>query len=326
MACATESSYAATNSVFVQPNASAPPQLRERSLFPKLSRTQLVQQLHDYTAVIKFIDGTGIRLRGSGLAIVDAELELERAARQGITRTKLDVQFTLLNGLLQTKGASIARLLSASDTALRDERRVGESRVREELPDLSAFFQLTFPKGDLSEIVSVLDQLNQFEIVEYAAPKLKAGREHNQYATYGHRSIGWQDVSVFVRAYDAQGNSSSDSNYELATMIDYADPQLTTNTIIRARHLIDVRTAINAICTYAGTSICPTPPFTGSDLVESQVQNKPVRASDFTSAQNQILFLRSSIGAFSVIFRETLTPQTTVIKTIHMEDLRVGAN
>jgi len=128
-----------------------------------------------------------------------------------------------------------------------------------------------------------------------------------------------------VQAYDRQGNRSPDSNYELATSIDYTDPQLTTSTIIRARHIIDVRTAVNAICTYAGAGICPSLPFSGSSLDETQLQTQTIQASAFTGVQNQIVSLRAAIGASAATFRETPAAGTT-IKIIHMENLRAGAN
>ncbi len=108
-----------------------------------------------------------------------------------------------------------------------------------------------------------------------------------------------------VRAYDAAGDESADSNYELATTISYTDSPLATSTVIRARHVVEVRSAVNAICAYAGTAICPTPPFSGAALDETQITTQVISASDFDVVQNQIINLRAAIGAAAATFRET---------------------
>ena len=86
-----------------------------------------------------------------------------------------------------------------------------------------------------------------------------------------------------------------------------------------------MRTAVNAICTYAGPTLCPSLPFAGTELNEAHMQTQSIKASDFTAAQNQIASLRSSIGASATTFRETPAVGMTV-RIIHMEDLRTGAN
>ncbi len=128
-----------------------------------------------------------------------------------------------------------------------------------------------------------------------------------------------------VRAYDAAGNRSADGNYDLATTMDFTDSQLTATTMVRAKHIIEVRAAVNAICTYAGASLCPLLPFTGAALDETEVKKQAIKASDFIDARNQIASLRSMIGASAATFRETPTVEMTV-RIIHMEDLRAGVN
>lgn len=127
-----------------------------------------------------------------------------------------------------------------------------------------------------------------------------------------------------VRAYDATGTRSADSNYELATTIDYADPLLTTSTLVRAKHIVEVRKAVNAVCVFAGSTICPAPPFTAGNVDEAQVATQPIRASDFAAVENQLVSLRSAIGAAPATFRDTAGVGTSVTR-IKMEDLRTGA-
>jgi len=143
--------------------------------FPKLSHDELVSRQLDQSAIIKFIDGTAIRLRGTNFVLLPSELELDRALRYGVTRPKLDLQLAVLNDLLQRSGTSVARVLSAPEEDLHAERRSGETKTSHELPDLNLFFELFFPGREVLDVVAVLDQLNQLEIIEYAAPKLKGG-------------------------------------------------------------------------------------------------------------------------------------------------------
>lgn len=665
---------------------------KPRVPFPKPSRGELAARQSDDSALLKFTDGTAIRLRGNNFVVLDSDLELDRAGRQGVTRSKLDVQLATLNDLLHHSGVSIAPLLTTPEDVLREQRRTGEEKGEQELADLNLFFDLRFPGKAAPYIVNVLDMLNQLEVVEFAAPKIKlapppadippttpsftanqtyfapapngidvqyarplsggrgeslrvvdvetawvvdhedaptyvstsgvnyfpfryhgaavsgeiagvenaygmtgiapavefsiaspntAGdiynlpdgvqRAYNQsrigdiilieqqvyynypsdqsfcppewdpavfsivqtavangrivvetagngtqnlddsarfgtrfnrnvqdtgsiyvgagrssvphsplgFSNFGSRldaqgwgeniytlgygdlffpssddrqsytaffggtsgaapmvtgaaaiiqgvrrgralpdltsqqmraavvvgatpqgggvaigplpnlhtavaaiplasptitaigsangsvTVSWNAVpgvngyDVFrkdsqsstwiqvdatsatqstnagltagrtylylVRAHDAAGDSSPDSNYELATTIDYTDPQLSTATLVRAKHIVDVRTAANAICTFAGTTICPSLPFTGAALDETQVKTQLIRATDFTAVQNQIVSLRSGIGASAATFRETPALQMPV-RFIHMEDLRTGAN
>jgi chitodextrinase len=144
---------------------------------------------------------------------------------------------------------------------------------------------------------------------EFSSTGLTAGR------TYLYR----------IRTYDPAGNYSSPSNLEMATTIDYTDPVLTTLALVKAKHIIEVRTAVNAMCTYAGAAICSTLPFTGPTLDENQVKTQQITASDFIAVENQIVSIRAAIGASAASFGETPNVGVTV-KKIHMEDLRKGAN
>jgi hypothetical protein len=681
-----------TRLMSILPDPSAPSQLAFRVPFSKPSHSELVATQQDDLAVIKFTEGTGIRLRGSGLVVLDSALELDRAARLGVTRSKLDMQLALLTDILNTSGASITRTLTKLEDDLAAERHSGEERTKRELPDLNLFYGLQFPGKTASDVVNLLDTMNQLDIVEYAGPTVKAapppmdldpptpnfssqqtyfaaapsgidvgfarllpgGRgeslrivdveqgwipDHedfpslvsssgNNYApqvnhgtavigemaavengygmtgiapsveisvsspvvgvnnafnvadgvqraydqsrsgdiilveqqvyydypsdqalcppewdlntfsvaqnavangrivietagngaqnlddsarfgtrfnrntqdtgaiyvgagyydthaprsdtNYGTRldvqgwgnniaTLGYGDLffpngdsrqtytTVFagtsgaapmvtgaaailqairrarmlpdltsqqmrpalvigatpqgagvmigplpnlrsaiaaipipppvisatgsatgsatitwsavpaisgykvfrrdsqtsgwnllnttsmtlytdnglpanrtflyrVRAFDAAGDESADSNDELATTISYTDNPLTTSTVIRARHIVEVRSAVNAICAYAGTAICPIPPFSGAALDETQMKTQVIRASDFDAVQNQIISLRAAIGASAATFRETPAVGMSV-RIIHMEDLRTGAN
>ncbi|HEX8151626.1 MAG TPA: fibronectin type III domain-containing protein, partial [Thermoanaerobaculia bacterium] len=127
-----------------------------------------------------------------------------------------------------------------------------------------------------------------------------------------------------LRTFDAAGNRSADSNLDLATTIDYSDPQLGAGTLVRAQHVIEVRRAVNAICTFAGAAICPAAPFSGASLDAAQVKTQPIRASDFADLTTQLVSLRSAIGAAPATFRGPAVAGNPVSR-IQTEDLRAGA-
>jgi serine protease len=159
--------------LFAQPNATAAAPLKLRIPFPKPSHHELVTRQHDDSASIKFAEGSAIRLRGTNLIVLDSELELDRAARQGVTRENLYVQLAILNEILRRGGASIERPLTTPEDTLHDQRHTGEQRSLLELPDLNLFFDLRFPGKAASDVINVLDALNQLELIEYAAPTVK---------------------------------------------------------------------------------------------------------------------------------------------------------
>jgi hypothetical protein len=691
-ASASDLAPTGTRLLFAQPNASdpAPILLKPRRPFIKPTHAELVERGNDGWAAIKFIDGSGIRLRGADFVVVDSELELDRAERQKVTRSSLDVQLALIKDVIHRAGAQPQRLFSAPESSLDDHRNSGEAKSGQELPDLNLFYELRFPGKQTSDVVEVIDALNQFDLIEYAAPRIKlapppasdiapptpiltpgqgyfaaapggidvgyarllpggrgesvrvidvergwimdhedfpsivsftgysepVSRNHgaavigeiaaveNSYGVTGiapsveiglasaavypsgsalpsaisdalnasrsgdiilieqqvsysqtdtsscppewdngvlsvvqistangrivietagngaqnlddtsrfgtrfNRNIedsaaiyvgagsptahtartdtnygsrldaqGWGDfivtlgygdlffpegdvrqsyTSAFggtsgaspivtgaasilqairrarglpdltsqqmrsalvvgatpqgagvtigplpnlrnaiaaipltppvitatgsasgtvtiawnalagmsgykvfrkdshaatwnlvgttgatqfadglipnrtylyrVHTFDAAGNESGDSNLDLATTVDYADPHLSPAMPVRAQHIIGVRSAVNAICMYAGTTVCPSLPFTGAALDEAQVRTNVIAAADFTAVQNQIISLRSAIGAAAATFRE-LPVSGSLVRVIHMEDLRTGAN
>ena len=151
---------------------------------------------------------------------------------------------------------------------------------------------------------------------------------------YNNTTAGYTDTAVSAgqtylykaNAVDGIGNRSADSNADLATTINYTDPALVAaTTLIKAKHIIEVRTAVNAICTFAGAGLCATLPYSGNALNETYVKTQAVYAADFAGAQSTTINLRAAVGASAAVFRETPTVGGT-IKVIHMEDLRTGAN
>jgi hypothetical protein len=98
---------------------------------------------------------------------------MDRAARKAITLENLSVQVALLNDIVDRAGAQISRLFSASEEHLTEAKQRGEATSGRELADLNLYYEIRFPDETAKSAVDTLDSLNQFEIVEFAAARVK---------------------------------------------------------------------------------------------------------------------------------------------------------
>jgi serine protease len=194
--------------LFAQPNASDPPQLKTRDPLDKPSYDELTKTQHDEHALIKFSEGTGVRLRDSHFVVVEDDLELNRAARRGVSRSVVDVQLAALNDLLRRYGAAIQRLVSStSETRLSEQRRQGEMRSAKELADLNLFYELRFSGREAADVASILHELNQFEVVEFAAPTIKVAPPPTDIPP------STPDLTINQQGYFAAAPNGIDVNY-----------------------------------------------------------------------------------------------------------------
>jgi subtilisin family serine protease len=110
----------------------------------------LVLPGHDRdTALIKFLDGSRVRLQGGSLVGADPEAEA--------------VSLTL-----EQLGVQVRRLFPQTDAVLDSWRERAETRSGEALHDLTLFYSLHLPAG--LELGPLCDQLNRFEVVRRAWP------------------------------------------------------------------------------------------------------------------------------------------------------------
>jgi hypothetical protein len=129
-----------------------------------------------------------------------------------------------------------------------------------------------------------------------------------------------------VLAVGANGQKSADSNIDLATTVSFTDPVLTAgSTFVKARHIVEVRAAINAICTFAGAGLCASLPYDATALNETALSGTPVLASQFTDMQNRIVSLRTAVGAEPATFEGTASSGGWFLR-VYIEDLRKGVN
>lgn len=106
------------------------------------------QRLH-----VKFVEGTGVRLRGGRLV--------------SLTGSDVSGFDAIVNSL---EGAKVERLFVAAEESLRKERNQAERNSGRKLPDLNLWFRLRLPDG--TDDQAVLRQLNALSVVEtaYAEP------------------------------------------------------------------------------------------------------------------------------------------------------------
>ncbi len=121
-----------------------------------------------------------------------------------------------------------------------------------------------------------------------------------------------------VRALSADGTSSSWSVRDLMTAISFSDdPLVATSTIVRAVHLTELRTAVNAVRALAGL-----PPATFTDPSPA---GGPIRAPHVTELRSALAAARSALGLAALTFtHDTLHARVTPVSAIDFEELRSG--
>lgn len=121
-----------------------------------------------------------------------------------------------------------------------------------------------------------------------------------------------------VLARDASGNQGALSALDPATTVIFTDdPLVAGSTRIKAVHITQLRTAINALRAAAGLSAAS---FTDPSL--SGVRVKAIHIAQLRTALNQA---RSALGLATITFTDsTITAGTTKIKAIHVTQLRSG--
>ncbi|MFA6958425.1 MAG: glycoside hydrolase family 44 protein [Thermoanaerobaculia bacterium] len=112
--------------------------------------------------------------------------------------------------------------------------------------------------------------------------------------------------------------ASSYTAIDPATTVIFTDDPLTTSTTVKAIHVTQLRTAVNAIRAAAGLS---AQSFTDPGLA-SGTQIKAAHLTELRTALDQA---RSAIGLGAISYTDaTITAQSTKVKAAHFTDLRNG--
>ena len=110
---------------------------------------------------------------------------------------------------------------------------------------------------------------------------------------------------------------SADSAFDLATTVMFNDDPLTAGMFVRAAHLSELRTAINAVRTLAGLGA-------GSYTDPTITQNvTTVKTAHITDLRSAIDLARSTLTLSALTYGEAITTSTTM-KPSHFTELRNG--
>jgi len=143
------------------------PKAAKTTIDPNASRTDVI--------VVKFREGTGLRLRGSQWAIPlgarspDQQRLLQRA---NLDEAQLVRDLEVSNSLLQDNvNVAAARLFTRPEEELDFEKQLGEQNSNEELADLNLYYHLFVDDARVEDTEALIDQLNALSIVEVAYPQ-----------------------------------------------------------------------------------------------------------------------------------------------------------
>ena len=119
-----------------------------------------------------------------------------------------------------------------------------------------------------------------------------------------------------VRAVDSLSQVSPDSVPDAATTIFFSsDPLVAGSTVVLAAHIRELRQATNAMRTAAGQPTIFTDPF---------LDGAPIRANHIDEVRFQLTEARSALGLLAIAYSETLVAGATVVKAIHVQELRAS--
>jgi hypothetical protein len=120
-------------------------------------------------------------------------------------------------------------------------------------------------------------------------------------------------------AVDSGGNASAVSTPDLATTVIFTDPTITLQqTLIRAAHVTQLRTAVAAVRTLAGLGA-----YAFTDAVTAGVTT--VRAIHIAELRTALDAARTALSLPAATYSDlTLTAQSTSVKGAHVVDLRNG--
>jgi hypothetical protein len=115
-----------------------------------------------------------------------------------------------------------------------------------------------------------------------------------------------------VRAFN--GTASTDSNADLATTVVFTDASL-ASVAVKATHMLDATTAVNAVRTLAGLGAVT--------LVPAPSLGTAVRNTHVDTLRTGLAAARAALSLSAVTFTDpTITPGSTRIKAVHVTDLR----
>lgn len=137
---------------------------------------RLAPEIPVESVVIKFHEGTHVRLRGKSLdALARTGRENEQLAKAGLSAIQVENDVRAAQAILAASGQfrGLERQFSAEESVLAARRVTGEARSGRELADLDLYYRVRLPEGAKhGDVETLLDSLNAIPSVEiaYAPP------------------------------------------------------------------------------------------------------------------------------------------------------------
>jgi hypothetical protein len=128
----------------------------------------------------------------------------------------------------------------------------------------------------------------------------------------------------FVRAFDSvTGSPTAFSAPDLVTNVMFTDdPLIVSSTLVKAIHVVDLRTAVNAVRFLSTELGAPLPPYPFTDGSLPSVAIKKVHIMELRTALGEA---RATLGLPAVTYMDpVLTSGLSTIKAAHIMDLRAG--
>jgi hypothetical protein len=135
-----------------------------------------------------------------------------------------------------------------------------------------------------------------------------------QYDPYSWSTTAQTGETYIYRAlaYTSAGALIATSNVDTAVSATFTDEPLLPGTTVKAQHFTEIATAVNALRTAAGLS----------PLALTFGAGGLVRAADVSALRTGISEVRASHGMVNATFTDAFTPGATLIRALHIQELR----
>ncbi|HEX7139109.1 MAG TPA: hypothetical protein VF219_14740 [Vicinamibacterales bacterium] len=238
----------------------------------------------------------------------------------GTLPSGLTLSGNTLSGTPTQAGASFPIIITATDANACSSSRAYSLVIA--LPAGStpaALVATATSTQSVSLIWTPVAQTNHYEITRGSgggAPGTIASPVSNSYTD----SASLSPSTTYVYRVRAISNSSVASPYstpDIATTILFTDDPLVANTTaVKGAHILELRTAVNAVRAAGGLGA-----FTFTDASLSGI---PIKATHILELRSALDAGRSAIGVPSMTYANTLTPGTTPVHAVDLTEIRNG--
>ncbi|HET9228570.1 MAG TPA: peptidase S8, partial [Thermoanaerobaculia bacterium] len=160
----------------------AAPPLQPRIPTDRFARPSLPPDTPVESIIIKFHEGTNVRLRGRALTSLPRNERQEKRMKElHLTGDRIQTDLHLVQALLASSREvrGLRRLFTTDEQANAERRARGEARSGRELADLDLYFLVEvepgLEQGDVESLVAALNAFDSVEIATVETPAVPAG-------------------------------------------------------------------------------------------------------------------------------------------------------